>query len=229
MDQIYEQYSQDPDETFKMYVDRLMKARPRFGGTFATPPQQGQDATSKATGGLLTGLFPEYADRMGSGGGSDMPSINTGSAPSGPTTYATAEDVAQAKSVSDFFAGSGKGLSQLGGAVFGLPGMLLGGVASPLANRYYDNQLNSFNQGQYVRTYDTPDMMGPSLPGLDSDYYAQTYNTPDMMGPMAPSAPVSYDFAYAGDNSGGGGGGSPSDFGGMSNQGEGGPDSYGGW
>jgi hypothetical protein len=31
------------------------------------------------------------------------------------------------------------------------------------------------------------------------------------------------------DTGGGGGGGSPSDFGGMSNQGEGGPDSYGGW
>jgi hypothetical protein len=184
MNQIYEQYSQDPDETFKMYVDRLMKAKPRFGGTFATPQQQGQDATSKATGGLLTGLFPEYADRMGGGGGdSGMPSVNSGSAPRGVTPYATAEDVARAKSVSDFFAGPGQ-LAR----VAGLPGMLVAGLGNWGAKQYYNNQLNSFNQGEYVRTYDTPDMMGPNLPGLDSDYYAGTYNTPNMMGPMAPSA-----------------------------------------
>jgi hypothetical protein len=185
MNQIYEQYSQDPDETFKMYVDRLMKAQPRFGGAFATPQQQGQDATSKATGGLLTGLFPEYADRMGGGGGdSYMPSVNSGSAPSrGPTTYATAEDVARAKSVSDFFAGPGQ-LARVAGPM----GMLIAGAGTGLSKMYYNDRLNSFNQGQYVRTYDTPDMMGPSLPGLDSDYYAETYNTPNMVGPMAPSA-----------------------------------------
>jgi hypothetical protein len=155
MNQIYDTYTQDPDETFKMYVERLMKAKPKFGGTFATP-QQGQDATSKATGGLLTGLFPEYADRMGGeGGGIDYsnPFGSTSSDPFGSPygrnnpTFATAEDVARAKKVADFFNGSGKGLSQLGGAVFGLPGMLLGGVASPLANKYYESQQDSFNQG----------------------------------------------------------------------------------
>lgn len=207
-----------------------MKAKPKFGGTFATPQQQGQDATSKATGGLLTGLFPEYADRMGGGGGSDYsnPFGSTSSDPFGSPygrnnpTFATAEDVARAKSAADFFAGSGKGLSQLGGAVFGLPGMLLGGVASPLANKYYQSQQDSFNQGYSL----SPEGVNEAL--VSAGWTPAEYDdTPLDMSDFY--TPVSYDFAYAGDNSGGGGGGSPSDFGGMSNQGEGGPDSYGGW
>jgi hypothetical protein len=150
MNQIYEQYSQDPDETFKMYVDRLMKAKPRFGGTFATPPQQGQDATSKATGGLLTGLFPEYADRMGGGGGgSDMPSVNSGSAPSAPGArgnFASAEDVLGSQQFAGQLSDMGRGLGQLGGAVFGPAGMLLG-LAPRAAEYYANNQWDSFNRG----------------------------------------------------------------------------------
>jgi hypothetical protein len=150
-----------------------MKAQPRFGGTFATPTQQGQDATAKATGGLLTGLFPEYADKMGGGSyrdtGEQSPASVPGvpAAPFGPygqnnPTFATAEDVARAKEVADFFNGSGKGLAQLGGAVFGLPGMLLGGIASPLANKYYESQQNSFNQGDSL----SPEKVNEALVGV---------------------------------------------------------------
>jgi hypothetical protein len=150
MNQIYEQYSQDPDETFKMYVDRLMKAQPRFGGTFATPQQQGQNATSKATGGLLTGLFPEYADRMGGGGGdSGMPSVNSGSAPSYSNprgNFASAESVLGSQQFAQDLSGMGRGLGQLGGAVLGPAGMLLG--LAPKAAEYYSNrQWDSFNRG----------------------------------------------------------------------------------
>jgi hypothetical protein len=149
MNQIYDTYTQDPDETFKMYVERLMKAKPKFGGTFATPPQQGQDATSKATGGLLTGLFPEYADRMGGGGGSDMPSINSGSAPSSYNprgNFASAESVLGSQQFAQDLSGMGRGLGQLGGAVLGPAGMLLG--LAPKAAEYYSNrQWDSFNRG----------------------------------------------------------------------------------
>jgi hypothetical protein len=148
MNQIYEQYSQDPDETFKMYVDRLMKAQPRFGGTFATPQQQGQDATSKATGGLLTGLFPEYADKMG-GGGSDMPSVNSGSAPSAPGArgnFASADSVLGSQQFAGQLSDMGRGLGQLGGAVLGPAGMLLG-LAPRAAEYYANNQWDSFNRG----------------------------------------------------------------------------------
>jgi hypothetical protein len=149
MDQIYEQYSQDPDETFKMYVERLMKAKPKFGGAFATPQQQGQDATSKATGGLLTGLFPEYADRMGSGGGSDMPSINSGSAPSYSNprgNFASAESVLGSQQFAQDLSGMGRGLGQLGSAILGPAGMLLG-LAPRAAEYYSDRQWDSFNRG----------------------------------------------------------------------------------
>jgi hypothetical protein len=148
MNQIYDTYTQDPDETFKMYVERLMKAKPKFGGTFATP-QQGQDATSKATGGLLTGLFPEYADRMGGGGGSDMPSVNSGSAPSSSNprgNFASAESVLGSQQFAQDLSGMGRGLGQLGGAVLGPAGMLLG--LAPKAAEYYSNrQWDSFNRG----------------------------------------------------------------------------------
>jgi hypothetical protein len=230
MNQVYEQYSQDPDETFKMYVDRLMKAKPRFGGTFATPQQQGQDATSKATGGLLTGLFPEYADRMGGGGGSDMPSVNSGSAPglrgNGPSGL-TSADVDRARNMADFFAGSGRGLAQLGGAVLGPVGMLAG-LAAPIsnwnANRVSENYFNDL-QGRIDAT--------PLTSGGGYDYAGAGVNPT-----FGASNPYYGDVGYDGPTTGPsfsptgggeGGGGSPSDFGGMSNQGEGGPDSYGGW
>jgi hypothetical protein len=149
MNQIYDTYTQDPDETFKMYVERLMKAKPKFGGTFATP-QQGQDATSKATGGLLTGLFPEYADRMGGeGGGIDYsnPFGSTSSSSSNPRgNFASAEDVFRAQQFAQDLSGMGRGLGQLGGAVLGPAGMLLGLV--PKAAEYSSNrQWDSFNRG----------------------------------------------------------------------------------
>ena len=150
MNQIYEQYSQDPDETFKMYVDRLMRAQPRFGGTFATP-QQGQDATSKATGGLLTGLFPEYADKMGGGSsrdtGEQSPAPGVPAAPGARGDFASAEDVLGAQQFAQELSGMGKGLGQLGGALFGPAGMLLG-LAPRAAEYYHDNRWDSFNRGQ---------------------------------------------------------------------------------
>jgi hypothetical protein len=230
MNQIYEQYSQDPDETFKMYVDRLMKARPRFGGTFATPQQQGQDATSKATGGLLTGLFPEYADRMGGGGGgdSDMPSVNSGSAPSSYNprgNFASAESVLGSQQFAQDLSGMGRGLGQLGGAVLGPAGMLLG--LAPRAAEYYSNrQWDSFNRGIDSDAAARAEAM--SLGGMGT-YSDQQGN----LGTISNQALIdAYDremFGTTGAELSGGGGGSPSDFGGMSNQGEGGPDSYGGW
>lgn len=153
MNQIYEQYSQDPDETFRMYVDRLMKAQPRFGGTFATPPQQGQNATAQATGGLLTGLFPEYADKMGGGSSHDTGEQSPTSAPGGPATpgargdFASAEDVLGAQQFAQELSGMGKGLGQLGGALFGPAGMLLG-LAPRAAEYYHDSRWDSFNRGQ---------------------------------------------------------------------------------
>jgi hypothetical protein len=146
MNQIYEQYSQDPDETFKMYVDRLMKAKPRFGGTFATPQQQGQDATSKATGGLLTGLFPEYADRMGGGGGdSGMAPSGGGFAPSYSNprgNFASAEGVFRAQDIADFFAGPGQ-LARSAGPI----GMLVAALGKKGSELYANNQWDSFNRG----------------------------------------------------------------------------------
>jgi hypothetical protein len=171
MDQIYEQYSQDPDETFKMYVERLMKAKPKFGGAFATPQQQGQDATSKATGGLLTGLFPEYADRMGSGGGSDMPSINSGSAPSASGArgnFASAEDVLGSQRFAQDLSGMGRGLGQLGGAVLGPAGMLLG-LAPRAAEYYSDRQWDSFNRGIDSNAAARAEAMGLGGMGTYSD------------------------------------------------------------
>jgi hypothetical protein len=236
MNQIYEQYSQDPDETFKMYVDRLMKAKPKFGGTFVNPPQgqgqqgqsQGQDATSRATGGLLTGLFPEYADRMGGGGGSDMPSVNSGSAPSAPGArgnFASAESVLGSQQFAQDLSGMGRGLGQLGGAVLGPAGMLLG--LAPKAAEYYSNrQWDSFNRGIDSDAAARAEAM--SLGGMGT-YSDQQGN----LGTISNQALIdAYDremFGTTGAELSGGGGGSPSDFGGMSNQGEGGPDSYGGW
>lgn len=125
-----------------------MKAKPKFGGAFATPQQQGQDATAKATGGLLTGLFPEYADRMGSGGG-DMPSINSGSAPSSSNprgNFASAESVLGSQQFAQDLSGMGRGLGQLGSAILGPAGMLLG-LAPRAAEYYSDRQWDSFNRG----------------------------------------------------------------------------------
>jgi hypothetical protein len=222
MNQVYEQYSQDPDETFKMYVDRLMKAKPRFGGTFATPPQQGQDATAKATGGLLTGLFPEYADRMG-GGGSDMPSVNSGSAPrySNPRgNFASAEGVFRAQDIADFFAGPGQ-LARAAGPV----GMLLAGLGKWGSERYANSQWDSFNRGIDSDATARAEAMSLGGMGTYSDqqgnlgtvsnqalidaYDRETFGVTgaNLDSERNPSAPVSYDFAYAGDNSGGGGGG----------------------
>jgi hypothetical protein len=167
MNQVYEQYSQDPDETFKMYVDRLMKAQPRFGGTFATPQEQGQDATAKATGGLLTGLFPEYADRMGGGS-----SRNTGedSFPSTPNTpgargdFASAEDVFRAQGIADFFAGPGQ-LARAAGPI----GMLVAGLGKWGSERYYDNRWDSFNRGQDSNAAVRAEAMGLGGMGTYSD------------------------------------------------------------
>ena len=160
-----------------------MKAKPKFGGTFVNPPQgqqgqqgqsQGQDSTSRATGGLLTGLFPEYADRMGGGGGdSGMPSVNSGSAPSlrgnGPSGL-TSADVDRARNMADFFAGSGRGLAQLGGAVLGPVGMLAG-LAAPIsnwnANRVSENYFNDL-QGRIDAT--------PLTSGGGYDYAAAGVN-----------------------------------------------------
>jgi hypothetical protein len=186
MNQIYEQYSQDPDETFKMYVDRLMKAKPRFGGTFATPPQQGQDATSKATGGLLTGLFPEYADRMGGGGGgSDMPSVNSGSAPSAPGArgnFASAEDVLGSQQFAGQLSDMGRGLGQLGGAVFGPAGMLLG-LAPRAAEYYANNQWDSFNRGIDSDAIARAEAMGLGGLGTYSDQQGNlgTFSSPSLI------------------------------------------------
>jgi hypothetical protein len=221
MNQIYDTYTQDPDETFKMYVERLMKAKPKFGGTFATPTQQGQDATAKATGGLLTGLFPEYADKMGGSSSDSMPSVNSGSAPSAPGArgnFASAESVLGSQQFAGQLSDMGRGLGQLGGAVLGPAGMLLG-LAPKAAEYYSNNQWDSFNRGIDSNEMARAEAMGlgglgtysdrqgnlgtisnQALidaydrdtfgvgAGLDSSYYAQTYNTPDMMGPMAPSA-----------------------------------------
>jgi hypothetical protein len=226
MNQIYEQYSQDPDETFKMYVDRLMKAKPKFGGAFATPPQQGQDATSKATSGLLTGLFPEYADRMG-GGGSYDPSVNSGSAPrySNPRgDFASAESVLGSQQFAQDLSGMGRSLGQVGNAILGPAGMLLG--LAPRAAEYYSNrQWDSFNRGIDSDAAARAEAMGLGGMGTYSDQQGNlgtisnqalidAYDR-EMFGVTGanldsernPSAPVSYDFAYAGDNSGGGGGG----------------------
>ena len=149
MNQIYEQYSQDPDETFRMYVDRLMRAQPRFGGTFATPQEQGRDATAKATGGLLTGLFPEYAEKLGGGysrnTGEDS-FTSTPNAPGARGNFASAEGVLGAQQFAQELSGMGKGLGQLGGAVFGPAGMLLG-LAPRAAEYYANNQWDSFNRG----------------------------------------------------------------------------------
>jgi hypothetical protein len=228
MNQIYEQYSQDPDETFKMYVDRLMKARPRFGGTFATPQQQGQDATSKATGGLLTGLFPEYADRMGGGGG------DSGMAPSGgeftPSysnprgNFASAESVLGSQQFAQDLSGMGRSLGQVGNAILGPVGMLLG--LAPRAAEYYSNrQWDSFNRGIDSDAAARAEAMSLGGMGTYSDqqgnlgtvsnqalidaYDRETFGVTgaNLDAERNPSAPVSYDFAYAGDNSGGGGGG----------------------
>jgi hypothetical protein len=171
MSQIYEQYSQDPDETFKMYVDRLMKAQPRFGGTFATPQQQGQDATSKATGGLLTGLFPEYADRMGGSSSDSMPSVNSGSAPSAPGArgnFASADSVLGSQQFAGQLSDMGRGLGQLGGAVLGPAGMLLG--LAPKAAEYYANsQWDSFNRGIDSNAAARAEAMGLGGMGTYSD------------------------------------------------------------
>jgi hypothetical protein len=158
MNQIYDTYTQDPDETFRMYVERLMKAKPKFGGTFVNPPQgqgqsQGQEATAKATRGLLTGLFPEYADRMGGGGGDSgsdpggSPSGSPSSSSTGRGDFASADDVASSTATAASLNGMGRGLSQLGSAVLGPFGMLLG--LAPQAKQYYsDRQWDSFNRGQ---------------------------------------------------------------------------------
>jgi hypothetical protein len=227
MNQIYEQYSQDPDETFKMYVERLMKAKPKFGGTFATPQQQGQNATAQATGGLLTGLFPEYADRMGGGGDSGMPSVNSGSAPSSSNprgNFASAESVLGAQQFAQELSGMGRGLGQLGSAVFGPAGMLLG-LAPRAAEYYANNQWDSFNRGIDSNAAARAEAMGLGGMGTYSDqqgnlgtvsnqalidaYDRETFGVTgaNLDSERKPSASVSYDFAYAGDNSGGGGGG----------------------
>jgi hypothetical protein len=153
MNQVYEQYSQDPDETFKMYVDRLMKVPPSFSGTFASAPQQSSEAPS-ANKGLLTSLFPEYADKMGGeAGGTDYsnPFGNASSGgfspSSGRGTFASADEVASAASRAGSLANSGRGLANLGSAVLGPYGMLLGllpGLAQSSANSSWD----SFNAGQ---------------------------------------------------------------------------------
>jgi hypothetical protein len=153
MNQVYEQYSQDPDETFKMYVDRLMKVPPKFSGTFASAPQQSSE-TPSANKGLLTGLFPEYADKMGGGGGgvgdNGMPPVNSDSAPNSFNprgNFASADDVVRADSLARGLANSGKGLSKLGSAILGPYGMLLGflpGLTQSSANSAWD----SFNAGQ---------------------------------------------------------------------------------
>lgn len=222
-----------------------MKAKPRFGGTFATP-QQGQDATSKASGGLLTGLFPEYADRMGGGGGdSGMPSVNSGSAPrySNPRgNFASAESVLGSQQFAQDLSGMGRGLGQVGSAVLGPAGMLLG--LAPRAAEYYSNrQWDSFNRGQDSDAAVRAEAMGLGGMGTYSDRQGNlgtisnqalidaydrevfgdlpTTNNVTVGGPISDSnlQGTSLD-AFAG---------SPSDFGGMSNQGEGGSDSYGGW
>jgi hypothetical protein len=215
MDQIYEQYSQDPDETFKMYVERLMKAKPKFGGAFATPPQQGQDATSKATGGLLTGLFPEYADRMGSGGGSDMPSINSGSAPSAPGArgnFASAEDVLGSQRFAQDLSGMGRGLGQLGGAVLGPAGMLLG-LAPRAAEYYSDRQWDSFNRGIDSNAAARAEAMGLGGMGTYSDQQGN-------LGTISNQALIdAYDretFGVTGAELSGGGGGGGGDYGSFS-------------
>jgi hypothetical protein len=253
MNQIYDTYTQDPDETFKMYVERLMKAKPKFGGTFATPQQQGQDATSKATGGLLTGLFPEYADRMG-GGGSDMPSINSGSAPSYSNprgNFASAESVLGAQQFAQKLSGMGRSLGQVGNAILGPAGMLLG--LAPRAAEYYSNrQWDSFNRGIDSDAAARAEAMSLGGMGTYSDqqgnlgtisnqalidaYDRDTFGVTGAELSYSSLSPesVAQSLAEAGYSDTGGysdnsGGFSDNSFGGMSNQGEGGPDSYGGW
>jgi hypothetical protein len=245
MNQIYEQYSQDPDETFKMYVDRLMKAKPKFGGTFVNPPQgqgqQGQDATSRASGGLLTGLFPEYADRMGGGGGdSGMPSVNSGSAPSSFNprgNFASAESVLGSQQFAQDLSGMGRSLGQVGNAILGPAGMLLG--LAPRAAEYYSNrQWDSFNRGIDSDAAARAEAMSLGGMGTYSDqqgnlgtisnqalidaYDREVFGVTgaNLDSERNPSAPVSYDFAYAGDNSGGNGGGYADSYGSSSYGGE---------
>jgi hypothetical protein len=215
MDQIYEQYSQDPDETFKMYVERLMKAKPRFGGAFATPQQQGQDATAKATGGLLTGLFPEYADRMGSGGGSDMSSINSGSVPSASGArgdFASAESVLGSQRFAQDLSGMGRGLGQLGGAILGPVGMLLG-LAPKAAEAYSNRQWDSFNRGIDSNAAARAEAMGLGGMGTYSDQQGN-------LGTISNQALIdAYDretFGVTGAGLSGGGGGGGGDYGSFS-------------
>jgi hypothetical protein len=147
MNQVYEQYSQDPDETFKMYVDRLMKVPPKFSGTFASAPQQSSEAPS-ANKGLLTGLFPEYADKMGGeAGGTDYSNPFGGAPSSGRGSFASADDVVRADSWARGLANAGRGLANAGGQALGPMGMLLGLIPQGLSYAS-DRSWDSFNAGQ---------------------------------------------------------------------------------
>jgi hypothetical protein len=165
MNQIYDTYTQDPDETFKMYVERLMNAQPKFGGTFVNPPQgqgqqeqsQGQDSTSKATGGLLTGLFPEYADKMG-GGADAIPRStlednfggsggdNGEGAPTGPGQGINNDTIALGlgmmgmnPSATSSLVGAAKAA---GIPTFGIPGFVAGRAVPWIGGAVVDNQID---------------------------------------------------------------------------------------
>jgi hypothetical protein len=155
--------------------------------------------------------------------------------------------------MADFFAGSGRGLAQLGGAVLGPVGMLAG-LAAPIsnwnANRVSENYFNDL-QGRIDATpltsgggYDYAAAgVNPAF-GASNPYYGDFgYDGPASGPSFSPTTPdysslspesVAQSLAEAGYSDTGGysdnsGGFSDNSFGGMSNQGEGGADSYGGW
>jgi hypothetical protein len=151
---IYPTYQQEQGENFQAYIDRLMKVKPQFGGAFATPQQQGQDATSNATGGLLTGIT---ANGGGNGGGQDF-GLSEG-APSlrgnGPTGL-TSADVDRARASADFFNANGKAVAQVGSALLGGPIGMLAGLAAPLANWHHQNVSRDYFADLQGRIDSTP-------------------------------------------------------------------------
>jgi hypothetical protein len=166
MNQVYDTYTQDPDETFQMYVERLMKAKPRFGGTFVAPPpqqpaqsqqQQRQTADNNGVGGLLSSMFPEYmpgqrerlrADLLNGNNAGDA-GREDGTPSSGGVRgdFASANDVASSTATAEALSGTSRGLSQLGNALFGPVGMLLGLVPRGYS-AYSGSRWDSFNAGQ---------------------------------------------------------------------------------
>jgi hypothetical protein len=163
MNQVYDTYTQDPDETFQMYVDRLMKIPPRFGGTFVAPPpqqpsqsQQQQTTDNNGVGGLLSSMFPEYmpgqkerlrADLLNGNNAGDAGLEEGASSSSGRGNFSSADSVMGLSNTANALQGAGRGFSQLGNLAFGPIGMLAGLIPRGLAYAA-DNAWDSFNAGQ---------------------------------------------------------------------------------